>query len=280
MYSMVLMMALSNGATAVSLDPESGYAASARFGNQLPGAQLDRKGCNGCKGGHGCHGKKGCNGCYGGCYGCYGGYAYSCHGGYSYGCYGGGMSYGCSGYSHGCYGGHASYGCGGGHVIYSGGHGHAYSGVYGSDGYAVMPDGSGYTSGYFQPSDMQYAPGEIQNPASDRSRRDQNRRDQNRDAKPTRDEDQESAGPAPATITVRLPAGARLIVDGAPTRSTSATRSFVTPELERGKDFHYTLEAQIVQNGKPVTLSKRVAVRAGEESQVTFDAASSSVAQR
>jgi len=264
---MVLMMALSNGATAVSLDAESGYTSSAKFGNQLPSAQLEKKGCHGCYGG--CHGKKGCHGCYGGCYG---GYAYSCHGGYSYGCHGGyayGGGYGCGGSGYG-------YGCGGGHVMYSGHGGYASGGVYSPDGYAVIPGSTEYTSGYFQPADVQYAPGDIQAPRSDRNRT----RDQRRDGKAAPDEDQESTGSAPATITVRLPANARLTVDGAPTRSSSDTRALVTPELERGKDFHYTLEAQIIRDGKPVTLSKRVTVRAGEETEVTFDDAAGRVAQR
>jgi len=234
---MVLMMALSNGAATPSLDPDNGYATAARYGNHLL-TQVEKKGCKGCKG---------CNGCYGGynCHGCYGGYSYGCHGGYAYGCGGG------------CYGGHA--------------YGHAYGG-WSSGGYAGAPGGYGYSSGYFEPSDMQYAPGDIQNPRNER------RRDQRRDG--SRDEEQESTGPARATITVRLPADARLTIDGEATRSTSDTRSFVTPPLERDKDFHYTLEARVLRDGKPVTMSKRVTVRAGEETQVSLDASSGNVAQR
>ncbi len=47
---------------------------------------------------------------------------------------------------------------------------------------------------------------------------------------------------------------------------------FVSPALEAGREFHYTVTAQFVQDGKPVTVSKEVAVRAGDETRVTLDA--------
>jgi len=53
-------------------------------------------------------------------------------------------------------------------------------------------------------------------------------------------------------------------VDGQATTSTSGVRRFVTPALEAGKTFYYTLEAK--QGG--VTSTTKVAVRAGEEATV------------
>ena len=79
------------------------------------------------------------------------------------------------------------------------------------------------------------------------------------------------AKPLPATIVVHLPADARLAIDGHPTRSTSATRSFITPALERGRLFHYTLKVDFVRGGETVTLKKVVAVRAGRETVVALD---------
>jgi uncharacterized protein (TIGR03000 family) len=77
--------------------------------------------------------------------------------------------------------------------------------------------------------------------------------------------------PAPASIIVSLPADARLIVDDTVTKSTSATRVFASPALEPGKEFHYTLKAEIDRDGKTYTAVRRIAVRAGEETKVSLD---------
>ncbi len=73
-----------------------------------------------------------------------------------------------------------------------------------------------------------------------------------------------------AVIVVSLPADAKLTFDGEATTSTSTQRVFVSPSLPAGQEYHYTLQAEVVVNGKPVTVSKTVAVRAGEESHVTM----------
>jgi uncharacterized protein (TIGR03000 family) len=85
---------------------------------------------------------------------------------------------------------------------------------------------------------------------------------------------------APATIVVSLPADAKLLVDGAPTTSTSALRTFESPALQVGMDHHYTLKAEFARDGKTVSASKRIAVRAGEETRVSFDLPEATVAQR
>jgi uncharacterized protein (TIGR03000 family) len=87
-------------------------------------------------------------------------------------------------------------------------------------------------------------------------------------------------GPAPATLVVRLPADARLTIDGYPPRSTSGTRWFVTPPLEPGRTFHYELRAEVERGGKRLTQTRQVAVRAGQESNVTIDFPGPSVAGR
>jgi uncharacterized protein (TIGR03000 family) len=85
---------------------------------------------------------------------------------------------------------------------------------------------------------------------------------------------------AAATIVVELPADATLSVDGAATSSTSAVRVLVSPELPAGKEFHYTLTAQVVRDGKPVQVEHTVAVRAGEESRVSLSLPVATVASR
>ena len=84
----------------------------------------------------------------------------------------------------------------------------------------------------------------------------------------------------PATIRVTLPADAKLTVDGQPTQSTSAERLFLSPPLEPGRDFHYTLTAEVERNGSRVTQQQQVRVRAGQESRVTIEFPVGNVASR
>jgi uncharacterized protein (TIGR03000 family) len=80
-----------------------------------------------------------------------------------------------------------------------------------------------------------------------------------------------------------LPADAKLSIDDAPTTSTSSVRTFVTPELNPAKDYHYTLKAEIVRDGRTQSVVEQVSVRAGEETRVSIDAgrfATTTVAQK
>jgi uncharacterized protein (TIGR03000 family) len=92
--------------------------------------------------------------------------------------------------------------------------------------------------------------------------------------------DGKTAIDAPATIIVSLPADAKLMVDDTITRSTTATRYFASPVLESGKEFHYTLKAEIVRDGKTYTAVRRVPVRAGEETRITLEFPEESLAQQ
>jgi uncharacterized protein (TIGR03000 family) len=98
--------------------------------------------------------------------------------------------------------------------------------------------------------------------------------------KPPKASDKKTELSAPASIVVSLPADARLTVDDTVTKSASATRRFATPALESGKEFHYTLKAEVVRDGKTYTAIRRVAVRAGEETQVTLDIPAATLALR
>jgi uncharacterized protein (TIGR03000 family) len=75
---------------------------------------------------------------------------------------------------------------------------------------------------------------------------------------------------APAHVVVKLPEEARLFVDDTACPLTSATRAFDTPELRPGQAYYYTLKAEVTRDGRAVTESKRVTVRAGEETVVEF----------
>jgi uncharacterized protein (TIGR03000 family) len=191
---------------------------------------------------HGCHGGYGCcGGCYGGCYGsCYGG----CYGGWGgcWGCHGCcGGCWGCHGCWGGCYG---CYGCYGGH---------SYS------DYAPS-HGAPYVSGGLM------APGAA--PDGDVLPKPKEEKDKDKD----KDNNKESMAPNRARLIVELPADAKLYVDDRPVQATSARRTFHTPEIELGQAYYYDLRAEVVRDGKPVTETRRVIVRAGAVIRTDFSA--------
>lgn len=82
-----------------------------------------------------------------------------------------------------------------------------------------------------------------------------------------------------ATVVVTLPPEAKLTINGWTSKNTTATRRFRSPPLEQGKDYYYTVRAEVVQNGQPMVLTREVAVRAGQETRVPLDFSSTAVTQ-
>jgi uncharacterized protein (TIGR03000 family) len=87
-------------------------------------------------------------------------------------------------------------------------------------------------------------------------------------------------GSREATLVVNLPSSAKLAIDDYQTKSTSGQRVFQTPPLDAGKDFSYTLTAKVMRDGAPVTITKKVTVRAGETTRITLEMPAKSVASR
>jgi uncharacterized protein (TIGR03000 family) len=73
-----------------------------------------------------------------------------------------------------------------------------------------------------------------------------------------------------ATVTVHLPADAKLYVDGKVVDLTSSTRTFSTPDIEKGREYFYDLKAEWTRDGKVVSDSQRVVLQAGKVSNVEF----------
>jgi uncharacterized protein (TIGR03000 family) len=92
-----------------------------------------------------------------------------------------------------------------------------------------------------------------------------------------KDETQASSGtlvstaPRAARITVYLPAEAQLYVDNVFCPLTSATRSFPTPPLQPGREFYYTLRAEVTRDGQTRVQSQRITVGAGRQVSVEFN---------
>jgi len=83
-----------------------------------------------------------------------------------------------------------------------------------------------------------------------------------------------------AKLYVNLPADAKLTINGTSTVSTSKSRVFESPSLTPGKTYFYVLKATLVRDGKPETVTKEVAVRAGEDSRVKIEIPETSVAEQ
>jgi uncharacterized protein (TIGR03000 family) len=86
------------------------------------------------------------------------------------------------------------------------------------------------------------------------------------------DKDKGGMGVAPnrARLIVELPSDAKLYVDDRAMRTGVNPRTFHTPELEPGQLYFYDLRVEVVRDGKPVTESKRVVVKAGEVIRANF----------
>ena len=74
-----------------------------------------------------------------------------------------------------------------------------------------------------------------------------------------------------AILVVTLPADARLFIDNQPTRTTTGSRTFRTPELQSGEVYAYELRAEISVEGRTLAVTRRIRLKAGEEVRTTFD---------
>lgn len=80
--------------------------------------------------------------------------------------------------------------------------------------------------------------------------------------------------PAPAanaaSVIIKAPTDATVRVDGQEIRRSAAEETFSTPSLEADRAYEYVFKAQAVRDGKTVTLTRRVTVQAGQQSEADF----------
>jgi uncharacterized protein (TIGR03000 family) len=81
---------------------------------------------------------------------------------------------------------------------------------------------------------------------------------------------QETA-PKSATVTVLLPADARLWVDNVECPLTSSERTFNTPPLSTSQKYFYNVRMEVARNGKTVSETQRVVITPGEAARVDFN---------
>jgi uncharacterized protein (TIGR03000 family) len=75
---------------------------------------------------------------------------------------------------------------------------------------------------------------------------------------------------AVAKVTVHVPENAKLYVDGVECPLDSTTRTFETPKIEPGRQYFYTVRAEVVRDGRPQSESRRIFVEAGRQTTVDF----------
>ena len=80
-----------------------------------------------------------------------------------------------------------------------------------------------------------------------------------------------SSSPRPARITVQLPNDAKLFVDNVACPLTSSTRAFDTPSLQPGREYYYTIRAEVTRNGQRRVQTQRVVVSSGRRVRVEFN---------
>ena len=251
MYSIVMLSALSAGA-----DVTPPAAAP-----KVMAAPAVVAGCTGCSGsscyGSSCYGSS-CHGssCHGGFFGVRHGHKSSCHG--CTGCSG----YSCTGYS--CFG--SCYGCGAGSVSYGSSWGppvgmlpytlHGYNSgvtpVYGP-GFPVVPGSYADPLAVYGRTYHPNLPPVVTVPVAPMT-------------KPVGSD----AQPMGATLKFKVPADAKLYVDGRLAPGAGAERSFFTPPLAAGQKFYYEVKAELVVGGKTVVEEKKVIVTAGANLFETF----------
>jgi len=75
---------------------------------------------------------------------------------------------------------------------------------------------------------------------------------------------------APAKLVIEKPVDAKLFVDNIPVAADAASKTFTTPELSPTQAYYYMVRIEMTREGKPVTETRRVIVRAGETATETF----------
>ena len=80
------------------------------------------------------------------------------------------------------------------------------------------------------------------------------------------------------SLTVRVPANAKVYLAGNPTKATGETRVFRTTNLTKGAWNDYTVKVEIEKDGKTVTREEKISLGAGETKELTFDFDSEKVA--
>jgi len=81
-----------------------------------------------------------------------------------------------------------------------------------------------------------------------------------------------------ASLTVNVPADAVVYMAGTRMTLAGETRTFVTPKLDAGKQFTYSIRVEIVRDGEVRTVTHDQIVRSGEAINLNFSEAENKIA--
>jgi uncharacterized protein (TIGR03000 family) len=98
-------------------------------------------------------------------------------------------------------------------------------------------------------------------------------------SKPKKPPDDEGSAETAALITIFLPAGAKLSVDGRAV-TASGVKTFVTPRLQKGSAYYYEMTVETTRDGKPAVTTRRLRLTAGESVHADYRDLGASVAAK
>jgi len=75
---------------------------------------------------------------------------------------------------------------------------------------------------------------------------------------------------SPATVVLKAPADVKITVNGTTIARRTTEETFLTPALPAGQNFAYVFSAEATRDGKTLTKTERITVRAGVQSEVDF----------
>jgi uncharacterized protein (TIGR03000 family) len=76
--------------------------------------------------------------------------------------------------------------------------------------------------------------------------------------------------PNQAYVRLQVPQDAEVWFDGQKTQSTGPDRLYVTPPLDRSKNYSYEIKARWMENGQPVERTRTVNIQAGTQASESF----------
>ncbi len=175
-------------------------------------------------------------------------------------------------YSHGSWGSYGSYGSWGSHGSYGSWGSHGSYGSWGSHGsYGSWGSHGSYGSWGSVPVILRPAqPPQGQQPQQQEQQPQQKQQSPENLPKPDRSTLLQQRG---VLLTVQVPEGAKVYVNGYQTRSTGPVRNYLTRNLDPHKTYRYRLRVVMNHQGRQVVEEKEVELRVGQQVQLKFDPA-------
>ena len=89
------------------------------------------------------------------------------------------------------------------------------------------------------------------------------------------------ANPVKTTLTVRVPADAKITLAGVPTKQTGEVREFATNRLAAGQTWsNYTVRVEITRDGKTSAQDRTILLTGGQSQELDFDLGGMQVASK